>query len=922
MKTKFLFLTLLIAFVSHAQTSFTIDGYIKSGEDNMPLESASVYVLNEVDSSLITYTISDSKGYFELKNKTSIKDLKLYISFIGFKTFTKTIDLSKNEHHLNTITLQESGLLEEVELSVSAPILIKEDTLEFSASSFKTKEDATVEDLLKKLPGVKIGKDGKITVNGKEVKDIKVNGKSFFGNDPTIAIKNLTKEMIEKVQISDSKTTDQAFSGEAGDSEAKSINLTIKEDKNKGVFGRVAAGGGTDDHYEFAGLVNAFDNNRRVSVLVGGNDINSPGFSYGEISKMYGGGRNVWMTDNGSFSIDGMRFGGGNGITTSRNYGLSFADNLAKNLELTLNYFGSEAKQIGATTAEIQNILPTETYFTDLQSNTTGENKNHNISANLEYKRDTTWFISYRPSLNLNETEGIETTYESSRRNLIDTTNISNSSKETSRKGSTFSNNLGITRKYGNKGAFVRLNYNNSFQKGDGERLNNSLVSILGDTPTTNKINQKSDLDNSLTKHFTSLTIRQPLKPKTLFLDYGVSYDYSMDKSENITFDIDEITPSNSTFNPDLSNNSDFEVKTLSPFTSLTYRDKKSWVRLSARYRNSQQIFKDEIRPDQDIDKTYNDLIFIFRGNHKFSPSKSIYTSITNRITPPNIDQVRTNEDVSNPLNIVVGNPNLRPTTQTNFYGNFNNYDMQKGTGFYAWIYGNTKQNDIVINRTIDENLISRTTYENVSGTYSLNGSFSQSFDISIDSLRTFEISGELGYGASKYKGFINGDKYNTNVRSLNPEIEIAYSIEDKLDFGIFYNYDWSHTSYSTDILDNLTINTHNIGFETYLRISDKFTWENDITYAYNPNVGSSFQQDFWMWNSTLAYDFIKDKAKLTFKVYDLLNQNINISRRAYGTVTEDVEELILQQYFMLTFSWKFNTMGSKGETSNRMRYM
>lgn len=921
MKTTFLYFTLLISFFVQAQNSFIIDGYIHSEEDHLPLESASVYILNNADSSLITYTISNSKGFFELKNKTYAKEIKLYISFIGFKTFTKTLSLDGPEFHLEAIELRESGLLDEIELSIAAPILIKEDTLEFNAESFKTKDDATVEDLLKKLPGVKIAKDGKITVNGKEVKDIKVNGKSFFGDDPAIAIKNLTKEMIEKVQISDSKTKDQAFSGEKGDSESKSINLTIKEDKNKGVFGRVSLGGGTDKHYEFAGLINAFDNDKRLSVLVGGNDINSPGFSYGEIRKMYGGGRNVWMSDNGSFSIDGMQFGGGSGITTSRNYGVSFADNLSENLEFTLNYFGSEIKQVGKTKADRQNILPEDTYYSTFNSDKTGENKNHNISASFEYKRDSTWLITYRPTFNINETEGKENTFELSSLDQIDTTNFSKSSRDNSNKGKTFSNNLSLTRKYGNKGAFIKLKYNNKFQWKDGKRLNNSIVSIFGDQPNHTKIDQASDIDNTTNSHFTTLTIRQPLKSKTLFFDYGMSYNHTLDESLNNTRDIDETISTYALFNEALSNDFDFTIKTLTGFTKLVYRTKKTWINLTTTYRTSNQQVEDRLRPNQNIDKTYNNLLVSLRGNYKFGPSKSVYASINNRVNVPKIDQIQTNEDRSNPLNIIVGNPNLKPTSQTTFYANYNNFDMQKGSGFYAWIYGSTNQNAIVSKRTIDDNLISRTTYENVSGNYSLSGSISENIDVTIDSLRTIEFSGDLGFSSSKNQGFINGDRYKTNTNGLSPELEVTYSFEDKFDFGVFYNYDWSYSTYSTNILDNLTINTHNLGLDTYIRLSKNITWENTINYAYTPSLGADFQQDFWFWNSTVAYDFIDDKARLTFKVYDLLNQNTNTSRQAYGTVTEDLEELTLKQYFMLTFSWKFNTMGSKGETNHSMNY-
>lgn len=917
MKFKLLFINLLLSYFSFSQDAFTIDGTIQSENDHLPLESASIYMLNTSDSSLITYTISNHEGFFELKNKTKAKEAQLFISFIGFKTFTKTLALNQTALQLGTIELQESGLLDEVELSIAAPILIKDDTLEFNAASFKTKEDATVEDLLKKLPGVKIGKDGKITVNGKEVKDIKVNGKSFFGDDPTIAIKNLTKEMIEKVQISDAKTKDQAFTGESGDGESKSINLTIKEDKNKGVFGRAALGGGTDNHYEYAGLVNLFNNNKTISVLVGGNDINSPGFSFGEISKMYGFGRNMRISDNGSFSIDGMQFGGGKGIVTSKNYGLSYADNLSDNLEFSLNYFGSESKQLGATKASIQNILPTETYFTNLNSNKTGHNNNHNIKASLEYTKDTTWFISYEPSFNINEIKGEENTLELSSKNDLDTTNFSNSSKNTVNKGKTFSNDLGITRKYGSKGAFVRLNYDNSYQWKDGEGRNNSIVSIYGNSPSITHINQKSNLDNTITIHSTSLTIRQPLQSKTWFLDYGTKYKFTLDESINTTFDYDESLTDHTIYNMNLSNDFDFKIKTLSPFAKLEYKTKKTWFSLSTTYRNSQQIYKDRIRPQQNINNTYNDLLVNIRGKHKFSPSKSIYASYRNTVNVPQIFQIQTNEDISNPLNVIVGNPNLKPTTNRNIYFNYNNYDMQKGTGAYAWVYGRFSENAIVSNRSIDENLVSRTTYENVSGNYSINGSLNKSMDIAIDSLKTIELLGEIGFGTTKRQGFINNDKYKTNTRKLTPELEIVYNIDDKIDFGIFYNYEWSHSTYSTNVLDNLTLNKHTVGFESFIRLSKHLTWDNDINYSYTPGIDANFQQDFWLWNTTLSYDFMDDKAKLTFKVYDLLNQNINTSRNAYGTITEDIEELTLQQYFMLTFSWKFNSMGSKDDSED-----
>ena len=319
---------------------FTISGTLTAEDTQKPLESATIYVERAKDSTLVTYTISDQDGAFRIEEKTTDPNLKIYISYVGFETYEKEFEATSEEINLGTIVMKtNANTLDEVVLKSRAPITIKKDTLEFNVKSFKTKKDATVEDLLKKLPGVEVDAEGQITVNGKEVNKILVNGKPFFGDDPTITTRNLTKEIIEKVQVTDTKTDAEAFAGEASDGQNKTINLTIKEENNKGVFGRVAGGAGTDERYEFAGFFNRFDNDQRISVLAGGNNINSAGFSFGEIRKMFGGGRSIFTSSDGSFGIDGRRFGGGDGIVRSRNAGANYADTYGEKFEITADHF-------------------------------------------------------------------------------------------------------------------------------------------------------------------------------------------------------------------------------------------------------------------------------------------------------------------------------------------------------------------------------------------------------------------------------------------------------------------------------------------------------------------------------------------------------------------------------------------------------
>jgi len=234
-----------------------VKGKIVDATSGAPIEAATIYAETVRDSSLITYTITNAEGVFALEGRTAYKKVRLAFSSNGYASQSKEIEL-KPLLEVGSIKLEEQ--VQELQgidvIGERVPITIKRDTLEFNADSFKTRPDATVEDVLKKLPGVEVDSDGTITVNGKEVNQVLVNGQVFFSTDPKVATKTLTKDIISKIQITDTKTKEQEFIGEEGDGENKTINLTLKEDKNKGYIGRLSGGYGTDERYQANGLVN------------------------------------------------------------------------------------------------------------------------------------------------------------------------------------------------------------------------------------------------------------------------------------------------------------------------------------------------------------------------------------------------------------------------------------------------------------------------------------------------------------------------------------------------------------------------------------------------------------------------------------------------------------------------------------------
>src|SRR5690554_1885621 len=503
----------LLFFISGYSFSqnFKVSGTLIDAETKDPIEAATIFMETVRGSTLLTYTISDRNGKFILEGNTSVKNARLNISFVGYESYHKEIEL-KPIQELGNFPLSFSvSSLDEVIIKSRAPVTIKKDTLEFNVASFKTKKDATIEDLLKELPGVEVDPDGKIKVNGKEVSNVLVNGKPFFGDDPTIATRNLTKEIIEKVQVVDTKSKAEAFTGEEGDTESKTINLTIKEENNKGVFGRVAAGGGTDKRFEYAGLFNYFDNDRRLSVLGGGNNINSPGFSFGEIQKMFGGGRNMSMNSSGAFSIDGRSFGYGEGIVNSRIAGANYADVIRKKTDVTADYFYSGSNSQSDSKTQRENILPDRRYFTESESSSKSDTESHSANLGFDIKIDSTFLINIKPSLSYNELKSNRNSELASMNEDRVLTNAANSENYTETESRNFKNVLDATKKYGSKGGFAKISFTNEWNNRGDQNYLYSNTQIFGDDPSEEIRDQFSDSDKKLSNYFTQLTYRVPL---------------------------------------------------------------------------------------------------------------------------------------------------------------------------------------------------------------------------------------------------------------------------------------------------------------------------------------------------------------------------------------------------------------------------
>lgn len=852
---------------------------------------------------------------FTIIDETYDDKLNLTVSSIGYQNYFQELPINKENIDLKTIRLPLANNLDEITIRSRAPITVKKDTLEFNVKAFKTKKDANVEDLLKQLPGVEVDDDGKITVNGKEVNKILVNGKPFFGDDPTITTRNLTKDIIDKVQITDTKTKSEAFSGEEGDKDNKTINLTIKEENNKGVFGRLSAGAGTDDRYEFAGLVNIFDNDQRISVLAGGNNTNSPGFSFGEIQKMFGGGRSVSFSSNGNFAIDGRSFGGGEGITTSTNIGANYADELKKDIDLTGDYFYSSSRSDNDTRIERENILPDTRYFTNSNSTSSNDTDNHSINLQFEIKTDSTFLINIEPSFQFSKSiTNFQNTEETLNEDRV-RTNSSDLNSYVRNNGKNFSNDLNITKKFGNGGSFLRWNLDTEFNDLESDDFLESQTIFTDETQNIIR-DQFSDESESLNSINTNLTYRIPLISKSFFLD--LKYGMRNDKTENVrsTFDFDETTGDYTNFNLPLSTDFNYTNRRSTPGAELTYRKEKWSLSGEVGYVFRTIKNSDELRPELNLEQRFEALELGSRFNYRFSPKASTYMGYSLSNQPPQLFQLRPFQNVSNPLNIITGNPNLKPANTHSLYFGYHGFDFQKKTGLFG--YGNVSftNDQIVTQTTVDpETLIRRTTYTNVDGVYRYNASTSYSKTIKLDSLQSIRYRAGLYGNVNRNINFNNGVQYASTNNTITPNIRLTYTWDKVWEIEPNYRFNYTTTNFNISGFEDQEYINHNLGIRTATFVPKGLEWRNDINFSYNPNVGPGFQKSAWFWNTTLAYSILQDKGTITLKVYDLLDQNTNARRTATENYIQDIQSTVLQQYFMLSFSWKFNTLGSKGES-------
>ena len=920
-KTFYLLCALFFSSFLFSQNTFTIKGKVVDPTTKLPIESATVYLTSVKDSSVVDYTITNKMGNFSIKVKKSDKALNLKVSFISYQDFVENVTGLTADKDFGTIELKDATnqLNEVVVKSEIPPIRIKKDTLEFNASSFKVGADANVEALLKQLPGVEITPEGKITVNGKEVNNILVNGKPFFGKDGKIATQNLPAEIIEKVQVVDTKTKSEEISGDASGSENKTINLTIQEDKNKGFFGKIMGGLGSDKRYESSMLVNYFKGERKISALASSNNINSIGFSMDEIFDNMGGGRNssVYWNDDGSFGINNMSFGGNRGITRSNMIGINYQDKWFKKVDQSGSYYFTNAESENANRTDRINFLPTGNTLTKSNSITKNGSDGHNISLDFEISLDSTATIYLNPRFQTSKGYGKSSRNQITTDESLAELNSSTNDDYNENDNSNFGLDASFSKQFKKKKRGLSVNLEAEFQKRD-EYVNTKSATLFADT-TPDDIRNQNRFENNK-NDFMKVEVRYG-EPLTDSLRLSLTSELTLRKIGNDlnTFDFNTGTNSYDDFNDLQSNEVNSKITTYFPSTGLILDKSKT----NGRINFGPEFINFDANSNYLGIKTNRNKTYVFprvKGyiSHRMGKSKSIYSYYDFGVQMPQANQVLPVENLSNPLSTFIGNDDLKPTLRHNLYFSFNDYDYQSRSGYYIYSGINLSKDAVVSSTVYDDNFKATTTYQNVDVTHNsyLGVNWNKSYK---KEKRTLRFGAGVSFNYDYNKGLTNAVLFESKGLNINPRFNLTWSIDEMITVSPSYRYTFSKTDFKNYVIDKADNFIHNAKLEITSYMPKKFVLGSDFGYTYNSNIADGFKKDFYLWNVSLGYNFFKDQLLAKVKVYDLLNQNLNSTRTITPTAIVDAENTVLRRYVMFSLTYKLEKFAGKKKNDNMM---
>jgi hypothetical protein len=920
-------------------TKAQVKGNLVDSATNKPIENAVIGLVVKSNLSDTSYVFTNDKGQFRFDAVPS-SSFSIIIRHLGYWPRAKYVPVNKAEKTIDMgsfVMAQDAKLLSEVVVEAPA-IVVKEDTIEYNAASFKVKEGAVVEDLIKKMPGIQVDKDGNVTAQGKAVSRVKVNGKDFFGGDVKTATKELPANIVDKIQIIDDYGDQATVSGIKDGDPDKVMNIQIKKDKNKGFFGRVTGGYGTDDRYQGSLNGNYFNNNTQISVLANSNNTNTSLFNFNGggnrgatsmmrsgmslMSDMGGMGAMNNMMQNGSGGGSSSAFTGGSnaGISTTNSFGFNYRDQWSKRISVYGSYSYNHKN-----TRQLQNSYETNNTTQinnnqDLNSLTKGNS--HRFTFNFEYQVDSFNYLKISPSINYSGSDADSRTIFDYKKpdgtKTLDGSNKNVTGSEAPNLAATILYNHKFRKRGRNFSTSITLGTNQNNSEQDVTNLSNQYQPFQFSRNTF----QFTDQENNNYNYGVRFTYSEPLN-KYRSLDFSYSHNLNYGRNDRKTFNVDSAT----------------QVKTLNNFLSNDYENNFYNNRIGVSLRTTKKKYNytlgisvqpvdlrgKSITRDSAYEPIKRANIFpIARLVYNFSRTKTLNASYNGNATQPSFSQLQPVQDLSNPQSTTVGNPNLKPSISHNVNLSFNNFNFVTGKVLFTNLTFSTIKNQIV-NKTAKRDSLGSTISipENVNGYYNVLGFYAYSkpyknrkyvitFNGSLNFNHNINLTDSVRIVGNSLVQNLNRNKINGNNWIVSQGFNFEYNYKEILELGTGITYSLNDNSYKSADgktltgFQNTSSNAWTFSSNMNLNITKTLVLKYDFDYTINSGLANSVSRNQAIMNASIEKQLFKKKnGIIKLSAYDLFNQNSSISRNVSGPSIIDTRSNRLTRYFIATFTYR-----------------
>lgn len=923
-------LFMLLSISATAQKGAKIEGIIEDTLSN-PLIHATVLLLEESDSTMVEFTRSELDGSFKFKDIESGNYLvkTTYLGYIPLHVPASTVNGNVD---LGLLKMEEMAteLMEVVIKAAKAQIKMRGDTIEYDATTFKVPEGSSVEELLKRLPGMEVELDGTILSDGKTVSEVTVDGKSFFGSNPKAATENLPAESISKVQVFDKKNEEEEITGSTSESQDKTMNLELKEDYKSGGFGRLIAGVGTEERAELKGNFNRFNEKIQFSLVGVGNNTGRNGLSWDDYQDFmgsqsfnfddngdygFGGGGGKYFSFGGSgggleSSIQNLFFSGGNsGLPENYNGGINFNYD-HKKTKLSSVYYYNQAGLL-AESSGFQ-----DRFFQDFQqqgvSNNVRDNlsQGHRVELQLEQELDSLHTIKVKVNGAILDQNNLSSGSSTLSRNDV-LTNASEYNNDDKTDGQLFNSIVFFRKKFKKKGRSMGLNASYLYTDLNDISVQQSLTSFFA-TPGS------AEFEESLNQNNINLATKNHIKANALFVEplskrffWQAFYNFSNRREEGLR-DVSDLEGGRSLTNIELSRLFTNNINANRLGSSLRYSHNGYNISAGLAY----QAF--ELGGDYNseggtfngvVDETFINIIPNLSIN--FSPVRNAYVDIsfTRFATEPRIDDLQPIVDISNPLYVRVGNPDLTPEVVNSISGYVSRSYPASGVRFNFNGSFDFYNNRFSQSETVDENL--KTTYQPINLEGGFNSNFWTSINVPI-------IKGKFTSRASLFASFeerptlVNNFENNTSTARYEPSFRFNITPVDDVALYLTARFSNANTTYDINTSQDQKVTSTNLSAEFNTKLAFGFYLNSNFNYRKYQNDRFDANEEIPILNASVYRQFLPGKkAELRLAIYDAFNENRGFFQGASGNGISQSTTVTLGRYVMLSLTYNIKGLKS-----------